>query len=106
MQGVAVPKTTSVQRKRAPRPSARIHATVLEEARQAGLLDGETSEHVSFRVPPALVDAAKREAGITSTTELGMVALALLAQSDPVPDFLGRTAGRLGADHDLDTGLH
>ncbi|MDF2598950.1 MAG: hypothetical protein K0Q54_1773 [Methylobacterium brachiatum] len=62
------------------------------------------SEHVSFRVPPALVDAAKREAGITSTAELGMVALALLAQSDPVADFLGRTAGRLGPDHDLDTG--
>ena len=101
---MAVPKTTSLQRKRAPRPSARGHAAVLEEARRAGLPDGEKSEHVSFRVPPALVDAAKREAGITSTAELGMVALALLAQSDPVADFLGRTAGRLGPDHDLDTG--
>ena len=101
---MAVPKTTSLQRKRAPQPSARVHAAVLEEARRAGLLDGEKSEHVSFRVPPALVDAAKREAGITSTAELGMVALALLAQSDPVADFLGRTAGRLGPDHDLDTG--
>ncbi len=103
---MAVPKTTPAQRKRAPRPAARIQAAVLEEARRAGLLDGDTSEHVSFRAPPALVEAAKREAGITSTTELGMVALALLAQSDPVANFLGRTVGRLGPDHDLDTGAH
>jgi hypothetical protein len=78
------------------------HATVLEEARAAGLLDGEKSEHVSFRAPPALIEAAKREAGVASTTELGLLALALLAQPDPVVRAMRRTRGRLGSDHQLD----
>ncbi len=78
------------------------HATVLEEARAAGLLKGEKSEHVSFRAPPALIEAAKREAGVTSTTELGLLALALLAQPDPVVSAMRRTRGRLGSDHQLD----
>ena len=101
---MAAPKPTSARLARTPRPAARIHAAVVEEARQSGLLDGAESEHVSIRVPPALLKAAKREAGITSTEELGMVALALLAQSDPVAAFLNRTSGQLGPDHDLDTG--
>ncbi len=78
------------------------HATVLEEARAAGLLEGEKSEHVSFRAPPALIEAAKREAGVTSTTELGLLALALLAQPDPVVSAMRRTRGRLGSDHQLE----
>ncbi len=78
------------------------HATVLEEARAAGLLEGEKSEHVSFRAPPALIEAAKRETGVTSTTELGLLALALLAQPDPVVSAMRRTRGRLGSDHQLD----
>lgn len=45
--------------------------SVLEEARRAGLFDGEKTEHVSFRAPPALVEAAKREAGISSTSDSG-----------------------------------
>ena len=68
--------------------SAPLHASVLDEARRAGLLDGEKSEHVSFRAPPALVEAAKREAGISSTSELGVLALAMLARPDPVAAFL------------------
>lgn len=78
------------------------HSTVLEEARAAGLLEGEKSEHVSFRAPPALIEAAKREAGVTSTTELGLLALALLAQPDPVVSAMRRTRGRLGPDHQLE----
>jgi len=78
------------------------HTTVLEEARAAGLLEGEKSEHVSFRAPPALIEAAKREAGVTSTTELGLLALALLAQPDPVVSAMRRMRGRLGPDHQLD----
>ncbi len=35
--------------------SAPLVASVLEEARQAGLFDGEKTEHVSFRVPAALL---------------------------------------------------
>jgi hypothetical protein len=78
------------------------HAAVLEEARAAGLLEGEKSEHVSFRAPPALIEAAKREAGVTSTTELGLLALALLAQPDAVASAMRRTRGRLGPDHQLE----
>ena len=76
---------------------------VVEEARRNGLLEGEKSEHVSFRAPPALLEAAKRETGISSTSELGMLALAMLAQPDPVVAIMKKTRGRLGKDHKLDT---
>ena len=78
------------------------HASVLEEARRAGLLGGDKTEHVSFRAPPALVAAAKHEAGLTSPSELGLLPLAMLAQPDPVSAFFRRTEGRLGSDHDLE----
>ena len=78
------------------------HTVVLEEARRAGLLDGDKTEHVSFRAPPALVEAAKREAGVSSTSELGVLALAMLARPDPVVAVFRRTEGRLGPDHDLE----
>lgn len=78
------------------------HASVLEEARKAGLLDGDKTEHVSFRTTPALVEAAKREAGVSSTSELGVLALAMLAQPDPVAAFFRSTEGQLGTDHDLE----
>jgi hypothetical protein len=77
-------------------------AAALEEARRAGLLEGEKTAHVSFRAPPALVEAAKRESGVTSLTELGILALAMLAQPDPVAAFLKRSRGRLGVTHTLD----
>jgi hypothetical protein len=77
-------------------------SVVLEEARRAGLLDGERTEHVSFRVPKALLAAAKRESGVTRPTELGLLALAMLAQPDPTANFLRETRGKLGADHQLD----
>jgi len=82
--------------------SAPLMVTVMEEARRAGLFDGEKTEHVSFRAPPALVQAAKREAGVNSTSELGVIALAMLARPDPVAAFFRRTEGRLGPDHDLE----
>lgn len=77
-------------------------ATALQEARDAGLLDGERTEHLSFRAPRALIEAAKRASGVTSPTELGILALATLAQPDPVAEYLKRTQGALGPDHDLD----
>ncbi len=86
---------------RANRPPAPLHASVLDEARHAGLLDGKKSEHVSFRAPSALVETAKREAGVSSTSELGILALAMLARPDPVTAFFRRSEGRLGPDHDL-----
>lgn len=76
--------------------------TALEEARRAGLLDGEKTEHVSFRAPKALIEAAKRESGVTRPTELGLLALATLAQPDPTAKFLKETRGELGTDHQLD----
>jgi hypothetical protein len=74
----------------------------MEEARRAGLLDGDRTEHVSFRAPKALIEAAKRESGATRPTELGLLALATLAQPDPTANFLKRTRGKLGGNHELD----
>lgn len=72
-----------------------VAAAALDNARHAGLLDGDKTEHVSFRAPPALVEAARRATGIESTTELGLAALATLAAPDPVAEFMKRTWGRL-----------
>lgn len=77
-------------------------SVVMEEARRAGLLDGDSTEHVSFRAPKALIEAAKRESGATKPTELGLLALAMLAQPDPVAAYLKKTRGKLGPDHQLD----
>jgi len=77
-------------------------SAVMEEARRAGLLDGDKTEHVSFRAPKALIEAAQRESGVTRPTELGLLALAMLAQPDPAAKFLKETRGTLGADHQLD----
>jgi hypothetical protein len=81
---------------------ARASIAVLEDARRAGLFDGDKTEHVSFRAPRALVEAARRETGINSPTKLGILALATLAQPDPVAEFLKRTKGALGLGHKLD----
>ena len=77
-------------------------AAALEDARRAGLLDGRKTVHVSFRAPLALVEGAKRESGVTSMTELGVLALAMLAQPDPVAAFFKRTRCRLGKIHPLE----
>jgi len=77
-------------------------SVVMEEARRAGLLDGDRTEHVSFRAPKALIEAAQRESGVTRPTELGLLALAMLAQPDPAATFLAATHGALGPDHQLD----
>jgi hypothetical protein len=74
----------------------------LEDARRAGLLEGEKTAHISFRAPPALVEAAKRESGVASLTELGILALAMLAQPDPAAAFFKRSRGRLGKGHMLE----
>ena len=84
----------------APRAST-VATAVLGEASRAGLLDSAT-EHVSFRVPKALLEAAKRETGLASTTELGLVALATLARPDPVSEAMKRTRGKLGKQHTLE----
>ena len=73
----------------------------LDDASRAGLLDDAT-EHVSFRVPKALLDAARRRTGIASTTQLGLAALATLAGPDPVAAAMKRTRGILGPAHKLE----
>jgi hypothetical protein len=83
-------------------PAAVGPTVALEDARRAGLLDGDKTEHVSFRAPLALVEAAKRESGVASPTALGILALAMLAQPDPAAAFLKRTRGRLGEAHKLE----
>jgi hypothetical protein len=70
--------------------------------KRAGLLGGAKTEHVSFLAPKALIEAARRESGATKLTELGILALAMLAQPDPAANFLKKTRGKLGADHKLD----
>ncbi len=84
-----------VEAARRPSPTPQVVKAFVDAARCAVLLDGERSEHLSFRAPAALVAAARRETGIQSTTELGIAALAALAQPDPVSAFLRRTRGRL-----------
>ena len=60
----------------------------MEDARRAGLLDGDKTEHLSFRVPPGLLDEARRQTGLSSPTELGIAALAMLAIPDPMSVFM------------------
>ena len=43
-----------------------------------------------------------REAGVTSPTALGLAALAILAQPDPVAAYFKESFGRLGPDFDLE----
>lgn len=74
----------------------------VDAAIRAGLLEGDASEHLSFRAPKRLVDAAKRESGLSSPTELGIVALSMLAEPDPVIEYLKRTRDALGEDAELD----
>jgi hypothetical protein len=82
-------------------PLHSLGSALIEEARQAGLLDDKT-EHVSFRAPRALIEAAKRESGLRSITELGLTALAILARPDPVAAAMRRTRGSLGPTHTLE----
>ncbi len=77
-------------------------ASVIMEARRAGLLDGDKTEHVSFRAPKALIEAAQRESGVTKPTELGLIALAMMAQPGPTARFLKETRGKLRPDHQFD----
>jgi hypothetical protein len=85
----------------APSGAKAAHMVALENAKEAGLLDGDRTAHVSFRAPPALVEAAMQQSGVTSS-ELGILALAALAQPDPVAEFMRKNRGRLGKDHKLD----
>lgn len=68
----------------------------------SGLARGRSDPACQLPAPQALVDAAMREAGVTSPTELGVAALAMIAQPDPVAAFFKESFGALGPDFDLD----
>jgi hypothetical protein len=99
MPRAATLRRTSAKNQEKPQSSG---AVALDEAREFGLLEGERTEHVSFRAPKALLDAARRESGAASLTELGLMALAMLAQPDPFKKFVKENYGALGPDHTLD----
>ena len=84
-----------------PPAVATLALAILAEVREAGLLNDAT-EHVSFRVPKALVEAAKKNTGLASMTDLGLLALATLARPDPVAEVMKRTRGKLGRHHGLE----
>ena len=79
-------------------PPPSMGAALIDEAREAGLLDDKTG-HARFRAPRALIEVAKRETGLRPATELGLAALALLARPDPVAAAMKRTRGTLGPSH-------
>lgn len=80
VDGIASAKNRKIPEKRRPRQLAHsVASVVMEEARRAGLLDGDSTEHVSFRAPRALIEAAERESSVTNPKELGLLALAMLA---------------------------
>ena len=87
---------------RAASPSvATLALAILEEVSAAGLLS-DTTEHVSFRAPKALIEAARRNTGVGSMTDLGLLALATLARPDPAAEAMRRTRGKLGRQHRLE----
>jgi hypothetical protein len=76
---------------------------VLEQARAVGLLGAAKTTRLSGRVPPELIEAAKKRAHVTSDTELLELALSRLALED---DFGARFVGRKGSvPVDIDLGI-
>jgi hypothetical protein len=59
------------------------------------------AEFRTYDLPPAVIEAAMREAGSVSPNEFDAAIAAMLAQPDPVGTFLKRTRGRLGTTHRL-----
>jgi hypothetical protein len=75
--------------------------TVIDAARQLGLLDGDNSR-IGGRVRRDLVAAAKKKSGIASDTELLEYALAKVAIEDDFGPKLVRRKGRIAKDIDLE----
>jgi hypothetical protein len=75
--------------------------TVIDTARQLGLLDGQNGR-IGGRVRQDLVAAAKEKSGITSDTELLEYALAKVAIEDDFGAKLVRRKGRVAKDIDLE----
>lgn len=94
------PKKARAKRDRAVFPST--NDMTLDQAREAGLLNGDKVEHVSVEVPAALLEAARNMTGVQSLNELCILALATVALPDPVVAYMERNRGVLGEDHTLE----
>jgi len=75
--------------------------TVIDTARQLGLLEGENSR-IGGRIRRDLVAAAKAKSGIASDTELLEYALAKVALEDDFGANLVQRRGRIAKDVDLE----
>lgn len=89
-QGLTEPAQSNLRRR-----------TVMDTARQLGLLGGENGR-IGGRVRRELVAAAKKRSGIASDTELLEYALAKVAIEDDFGTKLVRRKGRIGKDVDLE----
>jgi hypothetical protein len=79
----------------------RRHQLVLDTAKMAGLLSGE-SGRIAGRIRETLIKSAKERTGISSDTELLEYALAKVALEDDFgPNILARK-GRVPGDIDLE----
>lgn len=76
-------------------------AWALDTVRGLGLLDGETAR-IGARIPALLIEAAKRQSGIQSDTELLEYALAQIALEDDFGRKLLALKGTIDPDLDLD----
>ncbi len=85
----------------APALSSLRRTTVIDTARQLGLLGGENSR-IGGRIRRDLVAAAKAKSGIASDTELLEYALAKVALEDDFGAKLMRRKGRIAKDINLE----
>jgi hypothetical protein len=73
------------------------------EARRVGGRDlptvGVEAQALPRDLPQAVIEAAKREAGVDSEAELDTALAVMLARPDPVAAYMKRTRGRLGKNH-------
>lgn len=85
----------------APAQPGQRRRTVIDTARQLGLMDGENSR-IGGRIRRDLVAAAKAKSGIASDTELLEYALAKVALEDDFGTKLVRRKGQVAKDVDLE----
>ena len=90
------PASKAIAQEENPRRNA-----VLETARDAGLLAGE-SNRIAGRIRKPLIDAARARSGIRSDTELLEYALACVALEDDFGQKLLARRGRVPKDVDLE----
>ena len=79
-----------------------VFVIAVDSATAAGLLEEERTVQVTFWAPKALVAAAMKRSGVASQSELGILALAAVAQTDAVAAVMRKKRGLLGKDHQLE----